>query len=154
MLQWAKPIPEPMTTFCSHWPYVTFMGIYMEMENFPFKEMYFNMSAVCHSMWTRLTECALTQSPTLIWTTTNISSHVKFGITYYHYYHICFFTPQCNHRYGLIVYGRGKITYSCHLYFMNKFVLYILIPVPIVSHIVFCLYQTIALWVANVICWL
>ena len=67
----------------------------------------------------------------------HMSSQVKFGIIYYHYYHICFYTPQCNHRYGLIVYGWGKITYSCHLYFMNKFVLYISFPVPIASHIVF-----------------
>ena len=38
----------------------------------------------------------------------HISSHVKFGITYYHYYHICFYTPQCNHRYNLIAYVWGK----------------------------------------------
>ena len=30
----------------------------------------------------------------------HISSYVKFGITCYHYYHICFYTPQCNHKYG------------------------------------------------------
>ena len=41
----------------------------------------------------------------------------------------------CNHRYGLIVYGWGKITYSYHLYFMAKFVLYVLSPAPFVSHI-------------------
>ena len=67
----------------------------------------------------------------------HITSHVKFGITYSHYYLIGFYTSQCNHSYGLIVYGWGKITYSCHLYFMTKFVLYVLFRASCVSHIVF-----------------
>ena len=76
----------------------------------------------------------------------HISSHVKFEITYYHYYHLCFYTPQCNHRYGLIVYGWGKITYSCHVYFMTKLVLCVLFSVPVVSHIVFISVGQLLFW--------
>ena len=68
----------------------------------------------------------------------HITSHVKFGITYSHYYLVIgYYTPQCNHRYGLILYVWGKITYSFQLYFMTKFVLYVLFPAPFVSNIVF-----------------
>ena len=76
----------------------------------------------------------------------HITSHVKFGITYSHYYIIGFYTSQCNHRYGLIVYGWGKITYSCHLYFMTKFVLYVLFRAHFVSHTIFVSVGQLLFW--------
>ena len=83
----------------------------------------------------------------------HITSHVMFGITYSHYYLIGFYTSRCNHSYGLIIYGWGKITYPCHLYFITKFVLYVLFRASCVFHIFFVFFVWQSLLEANAICW-
>ena len=66
----------------------------------------------------------------------HISSHVKFEITYYHYYQICF--THLSIITGVVWLYMDEVKLNIHvIYILWLNLFYVLFAVPIVSHIVF-----------------
>ena len=72
------------------------------------------------------------------WQYIHVSSHVKFGIAYYHYYHICFYTLSVIT--GVVWFYMGEVKLHIHVIYilwLNLFYifysLYLLYPISFLS---------------------